>query len=99
MVEPPAEGEMVRTPPPTVETMVRLTLLVLVTTSPRVREGDWLAGAEVDVVGVELEPAAIAPLDEVVEVVVEGVFWLAAAAVEPVSPTGVDVVLEVVSPP
>ena len=99
---------MVLTPPPTVETMVRPTLLVLVTTSPRVREGDeapveegdWPAEDEVDVVGFEPEPATLAPLDEVlVDVVVEGVLWPAPAGVVDVPALGLEGVLEAVSPP
>ena len=66
VVELPDEGEMVCTPPPTVETMMRPTALVLVMTSPCVRgpdevavvEGDSPAEVEVDVVALEpgLEP-------------------------------------------
>ena len=102
VVEAPDEGEMVCTPPPTVETMVRPTLFVLVTTSPGVREveevavveGDTPAEVEVDVV--ELEPARIAPLDEVlVDVVLEVVLAPAPAGVV----LGVEVVLEDDSPP
>ena len=102
MVEPPDEGVMVRAPPPTVETMVRPTLLVLVTTSPRVREGDEVlvveaappADAEADALELELEaePAAIAPLDAVL---VEVVLPPAPADVVLVPAPG----LEVVSPP
>lgn len=102
VVELPGEGEMVCTPPPTVETMVRPTLLVLVTTSPCVREDEEVlvvegdAPAEVEVDVVELEPAATAPLDEVlVEVVVEGVLELVVL----VSELGLEVVLVEVSPP
>ena len=106
VLEPPPEGERVRTPPPMVETTTRPTLLVVVTTSPCVREGDEVvevdppAAAAPDVVGLEPEPAVIPPLDEVlVEVVVGGVLWLAPAAGVLVSPLGLEVVLEVVSPP
>lgn len=109
VVEPPDEGVMVCTPPPTVETMVRPTLLVLVMTSPRVREleelavveGDPPAGVDVDVVELEAEPAAIAPLDEVlVDVVVEDALEAAPApaGVVVVSVLGLDVGLGV-SPP
>ena len=99
VVELPGEGEMVCTPPPTVETMVRPMLLVLVIPWPRVREdeevlvvdGDSPAEVEVDVV--ELEPATIAPLE--VEVVVEGVLELVVLASE----LGLEVVLVEVSPP
>ena len=106
VLEPPPEGERVRTPPPMVETTRRPTLLVVVTTSPRVREGDEIpvieadppAAAALDVVGLKPEPATIPPFDEVlVEVVVGGV--LAPAAGVLVSPLGLEVVLEVVSPP
>ena len=104
VVETPDEGEMVCTPPPTVETMVRPTLFVLVTTSPGVREveevavveGDTPAEVDVDVVELELEPATIAPLDEVlVDVVLEVVLAPAPAGVV----LGVEVVLEDDSPP
>ena len=99
VVEPPAEGVMVWTPPPTVETIVRPTLLVLVTTSPFVREavadGDPPAEAELD--GLEPVPDAPAtpPLEEVL---VEVVLGLAAAGVVLVSAAGLGVVLDV-SPP
>ena len=97
-----APGVMVRAPPPTVETTTRPTPLVLVMTSPRVREGDELPVVEVDppaaaapdVVGPEPELAAMPPLDEVL---VEGVLAPAAGVLD--SPPGLDVVLEVVSPP
>ena len=103
VVEPPAEGEMVWTPPPTVETMVRPTLLVLVTTWPFMREAEEVSVAEGDPpAGVELdglepvpEAAATPPLDEVLAEVVSG---LAAAGVVLVSATGLGVVLDV-SPP
>lgn len=109
VVEPPDEGVMVCTPPPTVETMVRPTLLVLVMTSPGVREdeelvvveGETPAEVEVDVVELEPEPAAIAPLDEVlVDVVVEDVLEPAPApaGVVVVSVLGLEVGLGV-SPP
>ena len=80
---------------------------MLVMTSPRVREGDEVpvvevdppAAAAADVVGLEPapepEPAATPPLDEVLA----GVLSLAPAAGVLVSPLGLDVVLEVVSPP
>ena len=94
VVKPPAEGEMVCTPPPTVETMVRPTPLVLVTTWPLVREVEEVSVVEGDSpadVGVGVvEPAAPAPLDEVLVEVVP-----ASAGVVP----GLEVVLEVVSPP
>lgn len=108
VVELPDEGVMVCTPPPTVETMMRPTALVLVVTSPCVREVDevavvevdWPAEVEVDVVEPEAEPATIAPLDEVlVDVVVEGVLGLAPVGVVLVSVLKVEVVLEEVSPP
>ena len=112
VLAPPPEGVMVRAPPPTVETTTRPTLLVLVRTSPRVREGDEVpvvevdppAAAAADVVGLEPvpepEPAATPPLDEMlVEVVEGGVLSLAPAAGVLVSPLGLEVVLEVVSPP
>ena len=104
----PPEGEMVRAPPPTVETMTRPTLFVVVRTSPRVRLGEEVpvvevdppAAAAVDVLGLEPEPAAIPPLDEVlVEVVEGGVLSLAPAAGVLVPPLGLEVVLEVVPPP
>ncbi len=84
--------------------MVRPTLLVLVMTSPCVREdeevavaeGDSPAEVEDDVVELESEPATIAPLDEVlVDVVLEGV----PAGVMLVSVLEVEVVLEDASPP
>ena len=108
VVELPGEGEMVCTPPPIVETMVRPTLLVLVMSSPCVREaevvlvveGDSPAEVGVDVDVVEPEPAAIAPLDDVlVDVVVEGALELAPADVVLVSELGLEVALEDVSPP
>ena len=83
---------------------MRPTRLVLVMTSPCVREeegvevgeGDSPAEVEVDVVELESEPATIAPLDEVlVDVVVEGV----PAGVMLVSVLEVEVVLEDGSPP
>ena len=102
VVEPPAEGVMVWTPPPTVETMVRPTLLVLVTTSPFVREAevpvaDGDAPAEVELDGLEPVPdaAATPPLEEVL---VEVVLGLAAAGVVLVAAAGLGVVLDV-SPP
>ena len=114
VLELPAEGVMVWTPPPTVETTVRPTLLVLVMTSPFVRageeaaveeaavgEGDAPAEVEVDVVVLELElaPPTIAPLDEVlVDVVVGGVLEPAPAGVALVLVVGVEAVLEEVSP-
>ena len=65
---------------------MRPTLLVLVITSPFVRagdeaaveeaavgEGDAPAEVDVDVVGLELAPPTMAPLDEVLVDVVEGV--------------------------
>ena len=94
VVELPDEGEMVWTPPPTVETTVRPTLLVLVMTSPCVREveevavvdGDSPAEVEVDVVELEVVPATGAPFDEVlVEVVVLGVEAAPAGVLEEVS--------------
>lgn len=106
MVEPPDEGVMVCTPPPTVETMVRPTLFVLVTTWPCVREGDEVpvaegdAPAEIEADVVEAEPAAITPLDEVLlEDVVMGELSPALAEVALVSAFGLDAVPEVVSPP
>lgn len=107
-VELPGEGEMVCTPPPTVETMVRPTLLVLVTTSPCVREaeevavveGDSPAEVEAEVVEPESEPATIAPLDEVlVDVAVEGMLGPAPAMVVLVSVLGLEVVLDDKPPP
>ena len=111
--EPAPEGVMVCTPPPTVETMTRPTLLVLVTTSPRVRgaeevevaEGEVAPGdppADVDVDGVEPEPepAAMAPLDEApVDVGVDGVLSPPAAGVAVESALGLGAVVEEVSPP
>ena len=94
VVELPDEDEMVWTPPPTVETTVRPTLLVLVMTSPRVREveevdvveGDSPAEVEVDVVELEVVPATGAPFDEVlVDVVVLGVEPAPAGVLEEVS--------------
>lgn len=96
VVELPDEGEMVWTPPPTVETTVRPTLLVVVMTSPCVREaveeavaeGDSPAEVEVDVVELELElvPAGDAPFDDVlVDVVVLGVEPAPAGVLEAVS--------------
>lgn len=108
MVEPPDEGVIVCTPPPTVETMVRPTLFVLVTTWPCVREGDEVpvaegdppAEVEADVVEVEAEPAATTPLDEVpVKDVVIGELPPAPAEVALASAFGLDAVPEVVSPP
>ena len=112
-LELPAEGEMVWTPPPTVETTVRPTLLVLVMTSPFVKEGDEAAVAEapvgegdapaevdVDVVGLELAPPTIAPLDEVLVDVVVGVVLEPAPTGVALAPVvGVELVLEEVSPP
>lgn len=107
-VELPGEGEMVCTPPPTVETMVRPTLLVLVMTSPCVREaeevavveGDSPAEVEAEVVECESEPATIAPLDEVlVDVMVEGMLEPAPARVVLVSVLGLEVVLDDKPPP
>lgn len=107
-VELPGEGEMVCTPPPTVETMVRPTLLVLVMTSPCVREaeevavveGDSPAEVEAEVVEPESEPATIAPLDEVlVDVAVEGMLGPAPARVVLVSVLGLEVVLDDKPPP
>ena len=107
-LELPAEGEMVWTPPPTVETTVRPTLLVLVMTSPFVRAGDEEAAvgeadapaeADVDVVELELVPPTIAPLDEeLVDVVVGVVLEPAPAGVALAPVVGVDVVVEEVSP-
>lgn len=94
VVELPDEGEMVWTPPPTVETTVRPTLLVVVMTSPGVREaveevvveGDSPAEVEVDVLELELVPAAGAPFDDVlVDVVVLGVEAAPAGVLEAVS--------------
>lgn len=108
VVEPPGEGEMVCTPPPTVETMVRPTLLVLVMTSPRVGEaeeapvveGDSPAEFEVDVVELEPAPVTIAPLDEVlVDVVVDGVLEPGPAGVGLTSVLELEVVLKEVCPP
>lgn len=109
VVEPPGEGEMVCTPPPTVETMVRPTLLVLVTTWPCVREaeevavveGDSPAEVEVEVdVAEPSEPATVASLDEVlVDVVGEGALGLAPASAVLVSELGLDDELEEASPP
>lgn len=106
MVEPPDEGVIVCTPPPTVETMVKPTLFVLVTTWPCVREGDEVpvaegdAPAEVEVDVVEAEPAALASLDEVlVEVVVMGELPPAPAEVALVAALGLDAAPGVVSPP
>ena len=112
-LELPAEGEMVWTPPPTVETTVRPTLLVLVITSPFVRLGDEAAAEEaavgegdapaeddIDAVGLELAPPTIAPLDEVlVDGVVGVVLEPAPAGVALVPVVGVEVVLEEVPPP
>lgn len=104
VVELPDEGKMVCTPPPTVETMVRPTLLVLVITSPCVREDEEMVvvegetAAEVELDVVELEPATIAPLEEVlVEVVEEGVLELVVLVSE--HELEVEVVLVEVSPP
>ena len=102
VVELPDGGVIVCTPPPTVETMVRPTPLVLVITSPGVREaevvavveGDSPAEVEVDVVELELVPATGAPFDEVlVDVVVLGV------EPAPAGVLGVEVVLVEVSTP
>lgn len=107
-VELPGEGVMVCTPPPTVETMVRPTLLVLVITSPCVREaeevavveGDSPAEVEAEVLEPESEPATIAPLDEVlVDVAVEGMLGPAPARVVLVSVLGLEVVLDDKPPP
>ena len=106
-LEFPAEGEMVWTPPPTVETTVRPTLLVLVITSPVVREGDEAAvgemdapaEADVDVVELELVPPTMAPLDEeLVDVVVGVVLEPAPAGVALAPVVGVEAVVEEVSP-
>ena len=105
-VEAPPEGVMVWTPPPTVETMVRPTLLVLVMTSPFVREdeevsvveGDSPAEIGVDVVELESEPAATAPLDEALADAAAGVLEPSPAGVVLVSEVVVGV-LEDVSPP
>lgn len=107
VVAPPDEGVMVCTPPPMVETMVRPTLLVLVMTSPRVSEaevevveGDPAAEVEGDAVELEPEPAATAPLEEVlVDVVIEDGLEPWPAGVVLVSVLGVEGVLEGVSPP
>ena len=76
VVELPDEGVMVCTPPPTVDTTVRPTLLVLVMAWPRVREveeeavvvGDSPAEVELDVVEPEPGLATTAPLDVVEDV-------------------------------
>ena len=86
---------------------MRPTLLVLVMTSPRVREGEEVlviegdppAEVEVEVAELELEPAATAPLDEVlVDDVLEVVLGLAPAGVVLVSMLGVEIVLELPPP-
>ena len=104
VLEPPGEGEMVCTPPPTVETMVRPTLFVLVMTWPRVREAEEVVVGEgdspgVDVVELESTPGTTAPLDEVLVDVVVGVLEPAPAGVAPVSVLELEVVLEEDSPP
>lgn len=104
VLEPPGEGEMVCTPPPTVETMVRPTLFVLVMTWPRVREAEEVVVGEgdspgVDVVELESTPETTAPLDEVLVEVVIGVLEPAPAGVTPVSVLELEVVLEEDSPP
>ena len=104
VLELPGEGEMVCTPPPTVETMVRPTLFVLVITWPRVREAEEAVVGEgdspgVDAVELESTPGTTAPLDEVLVDVVVGVLEPAPAGVAPVSVLELEVVLEEDSPP